>query len=138
MQYRWSLNGKGYARRNQKERVDGRVVQRTVSLHRFIMGVTDPRVQVDHENRRTLDNRKENLRLGSNAQNHQNLNPNRGSRSGVRGVHWESQRGKWQAKVRLNYRHHQLGVYDTIEEAAAVVAAWRQEHMPFSEEAGRG
>ena len=34
-----------------------------VYMHRFIMGVTDKRKQVDHKNHNTLDNRRENLEV---------------------------------------------------------------------------
>jgi hypothetical protein len=142
MQYRWSLNGKGkqggYARRNVKRRIDGRVVQSTITLHRFVMGITDPAVQVDHKNRDPLDCRKDNLRLATNAQNHQNMGPNANGRSGFRGVHWNEARQKWHAKVRLNYRHIYLGSFSTPEEANAAVCAWRAEHMPYSNEDQHG
>lgn len=45
-----------------------------VYMHREIMGLTfgDPR-HIDHINRDTLDNRRKNLRITTNRQNHENL-----------------------------------------------------------------
>lgn len=125
---RWCLDKKGYA--------VAKVQRRDVKMHRVIMGVTDPKVQVDHIDLNPLNNTRANLRLATNAENHQNVMGGHG-RSGVRGVCWDSSRQKWIAKAKLNYKNYQLGRFDTVEEAAAVVAAWRAENMPFSEEARR-
>jgi len=44
--------------------------------------------------------------------------PNRGSRSGERGVRWCSQKRKWQALVGHNYERHHGGYFETVDEAA--------------------
>lgn len=123
---RWCLDRKGYA--------TARVGGRTVRMHRVIMGVTDPRVQVDHIDRDPLNNTRANLRLANNAENHQNVAGGH-SNTGVRGVTWDKSRQKYLAGAKLNYKRYNLGRFDTLEEAAAVVAAWRAKHMPYSEEA---
>jgi hypothetical protein len=43
-----------------------------IYLHRFLLNVNNPKIQVDHKNRNQLDNRKENLRLVNNSQNNMN------------------------------------------------------------------
>jgi hypothetical protein len=64
--------------------VDGR--QTTVYLHRVLTGAPKGKV-VDHWNHDTLDNRRENLRVGGQVQNMRNRRgPNRNSGTGVRGV----------------------------------------------------
>jgi hypothetical protein len=69
------------------------------------------------------------------AENAQNRRKRAGTSSRYRGVTWVKARGKWQAQVTLNGRRLNLGRFDSEDEAGAVVAAWRREHMPFSVEA---
>lgn len=90
-----------------------------VSMHREIMGVTDRQILVDHKSRDlTLDNRKQNLRIATRSQNGWNSKIQRNSRSGVKGVYWNSTSGKWIASVTVNYKHRHLGSFSTKEEAA--------------------
>jgi hypothetical protein len=56
-----------YARHSTPHNAKGK--QQSVSMHRFILGVTDPKTKVDHRNRYGLDNRRENLRLPTDSQN---------------------------------------------------------------------
>ncbi len=44
-------------------------VRRTIRMHRIIMGIDDPKVEVDHQDRDGLNNRKINLQLVTKAQN---------------------------------------------------------------------
>lgn len=104
-----------------------------IMMHRLVMSVDEWKVKVDHINHNTLDNRKENLRKVSNAENHQNRKgPNSNTRSGVRGVYWKQQRQKWAAQVKVNYKPHFLGYFETIEEAKNVVEQARKQLMPFA------
>lgn len=50
-------------------------------------------------------------------------------------VTWDKSRGKWMATAMLDGRRTTIGRFDTEDQAAAAVAAWRAEHMPFSAEA---
>lgn len=108
--------------------------KRGIYLSRQLLGLEpgDPR-QVDHKNRNTLDNRRSNLRIATPGQNSQNRGVRSDSRSGVRGVGWFAPTRKWRAHACVDGKRRTLGYFDTIEEAAAVVSAWRREHMPFSE-----
>ena len=40
--------------------------------------------------------------------------------NGVRGVHWNNQKNKWQARIRINYKYTSLGFFNDIELAAKV------------------
>lgn len=126
-QFAWCLS-KGYAVRNRPGRGNGHVF-----LHRQVMG--EPSCQVDHESRDKLDCRRSNLRLArrNERDNAQNQGARETNPTGVRGVHVH--RDGFIARVRLNYKQHYLGRFATVEEAAAVVEAFRREHMPFSEDA---
>jgi HNH endonuclease len=66
---------------------------RTIYLHRLIMGVTDRKLYVDHRNHDGLDNRRENLRVTTNAQNQ----ANREGGSGSIGLH----KGRWRWRLRV-------------------------------------
>ncbi len=128
---RWCLSSKGYAAR-ALARIDGRP-QGQVTLHRVILGLSPgDGLDCDHINRDRVDCRRANLRIATNAENSQNLGLHAANTSGVRGVSWHAQRGKWQASARLNGRKRFLGYFATLADAEAVVVAWRQEHMPFS------
>lgn len=101
-------------------------------LHREIMGSPKGKV-TDHVNHDTLDNRRSNLRIITHAQNQQNRKgAQRGSRSGVRGVSWESFTGRWKAQLRLNGKNYNFGRYNTIEEAEKVITQKRKELMEFT------
>jgi hypothetical protein len=134
-QHRWGRDPNGYVRRRV---YTGAYVRRHAGhevLSRRIMGLQtgDPR-RVDHINGDKLDNRRSNLRIATDAQNA----PNQGSRGGSsrhRGVTWDRARGKWMAYGTLNGRRKALGRFDSEDRAAEVAAAWRAEHMPYSQEA---
>src|SRR5690606_9901658 len=69
----------------------------------------------------------EHLRPVTSKQNNENLaGAQRNNRSsGVRGVYWHKQRGKWQAQVQHNGRLHSGGLFDSIDEAAEAARALR-------------
>lgn len=95
--------------------------QKRVAMHRRIMGVEDdPTIQVDHINGNPLDNRRENLRLCSGAENIRNALKARkhNKASGLLGVGWRKNRNRWIAKVRVDGRTHSAGSFKTKEEAA--------------------
>jgi hypothetical protein len=86
-------------------------------MHREIMGLEygDHSLEVDHINGDGLDNRRANLRLVTRQQNMANR---RGwSQAGYKGVS-RMESGKYVAHIVVNGNHHNLGRYDTAEEAA--------------------
>lgn len=116
--YRWCL------RTNRHGRYAQRSVPRTttVLMHRQIMGF--PVGKIDHRDGDGLNNQRANLRSATDAENAQNrLGAQRNSRTGVRGV--SPYRDKFRAQAQVNGVNHRLGTFDTVEEAAAVVAAFR-------------
>ena len=82
-------------------------------------------VQVDHLDRDSLNNRWNNLAPSTNAENHKNRSMNRNNTSGVCGVYWNKPAGRWQASVGLNGKRKNLGYFDNIDDAAAVVSRFR-------------
>lgn len=76
-----------------------------------------PKSQIDHINGIKTDNRMGNLRLATNAENHQNRKRHSNNKSGHPGVFFNKRLGKWTAQVTINYNIVYLGVFKTIDEA---------------------
>lgn len=87
-------------------------------------------LEIDHRDRDTFDNRAENLRLATRAQNVQN---SRGHRKGLKGAYRNSGTGPaWVSTIQVNKARHFLGCFDTEEEAhAAYVEASATYHGKF-------
>jgi len=86
-------------------------------LHRFIMGVTDPHIDVDHRNHNGLDCQRENLRRCVRGENTGNLRKYRGS-SQYKGVSWDKRDKRWRAVVRVHGVTKHLGRFTEEADAA--------------------
>lgn len=82
-----------------------------------------PAGEIDHINGDPADNRITNLRLCVRRQNGKNLAVQKRNRSGYKGVVRDKARGKWLARVVADYQVHNLGRFDTPEEAATAYNA---------------
>lgn len=94
--------------------------RRRVTLHRFILNLTDSKVPfIDHKNRNGLDCRRENLRPATHSQNLTNSRKPLRNTSGYKGVIRNKQiRAPWEARIRKDRKHYYLGAYETALEAA--------------------
>jgi hypothetical protein len=124
--YYWSLTNWTYVRRRDKG-------GKSILMHREVMGLGlgDSRA-VDHVNRDRLDNRRENLRVTTQAQNAQNQGSRPNSTSKHRGVSWNSSDCKWIVMHTLDGRAVYGGRFDDEMEAARVARAWRKANMPWA------
>ncbi len=91
-------------------------------LHHAVMGKPAPGFVVDHINGDTLDNRRENLRFVTPAENNQNITTPPRASSGFRNV--QRHRDGFVAKISRNKRRIYIGIYKTAEEGAEAVAAY--------------
>lgn len=73
---------------------------------------------LDHINQDKLDNRIENLRPATRAQNAHNRTSYKGSSSKFKGVSWHKYRNKYQASIRKNGKQYYLGIFDNAKDAA--------------------
>jgi len=88
-----------------------------IRLHRFILDITDPKIQVDHRDGDGLENRRFNIRVCSNQQNLWNQQSRRGS-SQFKGVSWSKETKKWIAQIGYNNKVIYLGLYNDEKIAA--------------------
>lgn len=108
--------------------------QVTIYMHRFLLGVSEKNVLIDHKNGNGLDNRRENLRVATNAQNQRNRTARKDSKSGVKGVYASrSKKLPWRAEITVDGKNIHLGNFSTIEEATeARATASFQYHGDYS------
>jgi hypothetical protein len=120
--HRWYVNKIGYVVAN--------VGRKMIYLHRLILNAKKGEV-VDHRSGNTFDARRSNLRKVTkrqNCANRANLHP--ANTSGHRGVSFCKQTKRWKAVVKINFKQHWLGRFDTVEQAAAAAKAYRLANMP--------
>jgi len=100
------------------------------SAHRVVAEVMlddwDDKLHVDHKNGDRSDNRPENLRMVTSAENHRSFKKKRSSATGkFRGVYWSSKPQKWIAQVSIGGgKNVYAGSFLDEEEAAAVFDAF--------------
>lgn len=124
-------NGNGYSR----VWADGSFVY----VHRLVWifhnGDIPAGSEIDHINGDRQDNRIENLRLATRAENRQNAGRQSNNSSGLTGVYKPKGYGKWIAKIKKGGKTKHIGVYETKEEAAAAYAKAKAEVHSFHPEA---
>jgi len=83
----------------------------------MLHGIIPDGIQIDHKNGNPFDNRKDNLRPATHAQNRQNSRINSSSKIGLKGVTRMGR--KFQATIHFNKNQLHLGTFNTAEEASA-------------------
>lgn len=106
----WTLNGNGYISSRSRE------TKNTVYLHRFVLGVSDKDVDVDHINHDLFDCRKANLRCVTISQNMMNRRISGNNSSGVTGVSFDKYHNKWEAGLIVSGKKERK-LFDTFDEA---------------------
>jgi hypothetical protein len=98
-------------------------------MHQDIMRDTVvDRWHVDHENGDGLNNQRHNLRIATPSQNQHNTRMRKDNTSGVKGVSFHRQSGRWHPHLSYQGQQIPLGYYDTFEEAVAVRKAAELEY----------
>lgn len=105
-------------------------IRRIVRFHRIVMHAA-PDEYVDHKNRKRYDNRKNNLRCCSYAENNRNRGLRSTNRSGIIGVSFDKRRNKWAASITFNNKKIFIGRFESKEDA--ILARLQKEIELFGE-----
>ncbi|MFG3398644.1 HNH endonuclease [Pseudomonas sp. NPDC077408] len=113
-------NAYGYRQRNIRITIDGNKAV-TLNASRVAWQLfygEEPSHEIDHIDGNGLNNRINNLRCVPRCINMQNKSKYRSNTSGITGVSWHKQRGKWAAQACIGGKNRHLGLFETKEEAA--------------------
>jgi frataxin-like iron-binding protein CyaY len=86
-----------------------------IRMHRLILSVED---HIDHIDGNGLNNQKLNLRVATYSQNAMNRRKKSHTSSRFKGVHFDSNTGKWRAQIQYKGKTFHMGSFDSEEEAA--------------------
>lgn len=84
---------------------------------KFCNVVMNTNKQIDHKNRKPLDNRKKNLRICPQENNTKNKSLQCNNTSGIAGVGWHKATNKWAVRIHINNKEKHMGVFDSFDEA---------------------
>ena len=88
--------------------------------------------EVDHKDDNSLNNKVNNLRESTPAENQQNSKFRNNNTSGHKGVYWSKERNKWVVRICLNGKLHFFGYYKNKEDAIKVaIEARKKLHGTF-------
>lgn len=87
-------------------------------VYKIIHGEIPVGMLIDHINRVTADNRLENLRMCTSAENQFNRVISSNNTSGIKGVAWSKRTKMWLAKATISKKVHHLGSFKDINDAA--------------------
>lgn len=120
---------KGYIQVNCKAKSG---VNKLYRAHRIVWemhhGPIPEWVVIDHINGNGLDNRIENLRVVTQADNQKNKKVGKNNESGVLGVAWYKPSSKWVARISKDGKWSHIGYFDNFEDA---VRARREAELEF-------
>lgn len=111
--YKWSIYN-GYVQTNIKD-VTGR--SSTRRLHQILMNPSSG-FMVDHIDLNKLNNRRNNLRICTNAENQRNRVRPANNTSGFKGVYFNKGRNKYASQIRYDNKKKFLGYFTSAIDAA--------------------
>jgi len=122
--YTWCVtNGRGTFYSHTK------IKDKTVYMHRLILGLTDPKIPCDHIDHNGLNNQRNNIRACTQSQNLCNRSPNKNGSSKYLGVSWDKEHRKWKVLIHNKF----LGRFNLETDAAkAYNKAAKEIHGEFA------
>jgi hypothetical protein len=126
----WQLStyGSGYG----KVKVGGRNRHAHRVLFEAAFGPVDRSLEIDHMCRQRDCVRLDHLRVATRSQNAQNIPARPNGTSRYRGVHWNTSRRCWMARVTKGGKSIYLGSFDDEHEAGLVAKTARLRLLPFA------
>src|SRR5690606_23749869 len=113
---------------------DGRMIRPHRATYELYRGTVPPGMFLDHTCHTRNCVNPEHLRIVTHKQNLENLSgARRDSRSGVRGVRWRKDIGRWRVEVKHNGRRHHGGYFDDLDEAAEAARQLRLKLFPHND-----
>ena len=92
-----------------------------------------PDGELDHINGNASDNRWANIRPATRSQNNSNKLADKRNKSGFKGVSWHQNLQKWHARIQVNRRRINLGLFENVNDAAdAYQSAAKIHHGDFA------
>ena len=111
--YTWCVtNGRGTFYSHTK------IKDKTVYMHRLILGLTDPKIPCDHIDHNGLNNQRNNIRACTQSQNLCNRSPRKNGSSKYLGVCWDKEHRKWKVLIHENKRSKFIGRFNLETDAA--------------------
>lgn len=120
LEHTWCFNKVARGKRYVHRRLPVSEGAKLVKLHRWLLGVTDRGVCVDHINGDSLDNRRANLRICNQGENMRNYRRAWG-KNGIRGV-MKTPAGKFRSRIRYRGKLYHIGTFDTLNDASIAYA----------------
>jgi hypothetical protein len=119
---------------------NGRIIikinRKSYLAHQLVWLITHhvwPPDEIDHKNGDAGDNRIDNLRIATHAENMRNSRKRSNNTSGFKGVDWRRDKGKWRAKIQVDSKSLHIGYFPTAEDAhAAYCSAAEKHHGKFA------
>lgn len=118
--YSWYINDRGYVKSSYPK---------DITLHRLVMGVTNPVEFVDHIHHVKTDCRKNELRIVTCSQNQMNRTIGKNNMSGFTGVSWHKKCNKWIAQIGVGGCLLYLGMFKNFDDAIKARKNAEQEYF---------
>lgn len=112
-------NEKWHMKKSKSEKPYAQKRTGRILLHHFVLGfIKKDKLEIDHINGDSLDNRKINLRIVTHAENIRNQRKlPKNNTSGHMGVYWSPRNKNWIARIKTNNKTIHLGCFQNIEDA---------------------
>lgn len=142
--YKWLNQWKWYASKTKNGFYAKRDVwmndNKSLFMHRELLGLKyKDGFIIDHKDRNTLNNQRNNLRVASYSLNNYNCKMKSHNKSGYRGVGWYKAYNKWRVRITKDGNEISLGYFDDIILAAkaydaAAIKLYKENAILNSEE----